>query len=62
MFADDTAVVSDTTRGLQHQFDLLAKHANALDLSVNLERSNIVIFLMKDASQAMDIGFRKSLG
>ena len=44
LFADDIAVLSDTPRGLQTQLDILASNANALDLSVNLEKSNIIVF------------------
>ena len=32
------------TVGLQHQLNLLARNADALDLTVNLEKSNIVVF------------------
>ena len=36
--------ISYTPIGLQHQLNLLARNADALDLTVNLEKSNIVVF------------------
>ena len=44
LFADDVALVSDTPRGLQNQLDVLARNSDALDLSVNLDKSNIIVF------------------
>ena len=44
LFADDVVLVSDTPRGLQNQLDLLVKNADALDLTVNLEKTPIVVF------------------
>ena len=44
LFADDVALFSDTPRGLQNQLDNLMHSADAMDLTVNLEKSNIVVF------------------
>ena len=37
-------LLSDTIVGLQNQLDVLCKNATALELQVNLDKSNIVIF------------------
>ena len=34
-----------STAGLQHQLNLLARNADSLDLTVNLEKSNNVVFM-----------------
>ena len=44
LFADDVVFLSYTPVGLLHQLNLLARNADALDLTVNLEKSNIVVF------------------
>ena len=44
LFADDVLLLSYTPVGLQHQLNLLARNADALDLTVNLEKLNIVVF------------------
>ena len=44
LFADDVVLFSYTPLDLQHQLNLLARNADALDLTVNLEKSNIVVF------------------
>ena len=44
LFADDIVLLSDTTVGLQNQLDVLARNCARLDLHVNLDKSNIVIF------------------
>lgn len=44
LFADDIILLSDTVTGLQNQLNVLAQKATALDLHVNMEKSNIVIF------------------
>ena len=44
LFADDVVLLSYTPVGLQHQLNLLARNAESLDLTVNLEKSNIVVF------------------
>ena len=44
LFADDVVLLSYTVVGLQHQLNMLAKNADCLDLTVNLEKSNIVVF------------------
>ena len=44
LFADDVALTSDTPGGLQTQINILYDTAQRLDLEVNLEKSNIVVF------------------
>ena len=44
LFADDVALISDSIIGLQTQLNILFKTAKRLDLIVNLEKSNIVVF------------------
>ena len=45
LFADDKVVLlSDTIVGLQNQLDVFARNCARLDLHVNLDKSNIVIF------------------
>ena len=44
LFADDIVLLSDTIVGLQNQLDVLARNALNLDLHVNLDKTNIVIF------------------
>ena len=44
LFADDIVLLSDTIVGLQNQLDVLARNALKLDLHVNLDKTNIVIF------------------
>ena len=44
LFADDIVLLSDTIVGLQNQLDVLARNCARLDLYVNLDKSNIVIF------------------
>ena len=44
LFADDIVLLSDTIVGLQNQLDVLARNCARLDLHVNLDKSNIVIF------------------
>ena len=44
LLADDIVLLSDTIVGLQNQLDVLARNAMKLDLDVNLEKTNIVIF------------------
>ena len=44
LFADDIVLLSDTILGLQNQLDVLARNCARLDLYVNLDKSNIVIF------------------
>ena len=45
LFTDDIILLSDTIVGLQNQLNVLCKHATALELQVNLDKSNIVIFI-----------------
>ena len=44
LFADDVVLLSYTPVGLQNQPNLLARNADSLDLTVNFEKSNIVVF------------------
>ena len=44
LFEDDIVLLSDTIVGLQNQLDVLARNCARLDLHVNLDKSNIVIF------------------
>lgn len=44
LFADDVALIADSVVGLQCQINTLAETANRLNLIVNLEKSNIVVF------------------
>ena len=44
LFADDIVLLSDTIVGLQNQLDVLARNGARLDLHVNLDKPNIVIF------------------
>ena len=44
LFADDIVLLSDTVTGLQNQLDVLARNCARLDLHVNWDKSNIVIF------------------
>jgi len=44
LFADDIALLSDSIVGLQTQLNILYRVAERLDLVVNLEKSNIVVF------------------
>ena len=44
MFADDIALFSSTTVGLQNQLNVLYEIANRLGLLVNLKRTKIVVF------------------
>ena len=44
LFADDVALMSDTIAGLQKQVDVLFNCCQQLDLFVNLDKSNIVVF------------------
>ena len=44
LFADDVALVSTTVIGLQQQLNILCDTAKKLDLIVNLQKSNIIVF------------------
>ena len=44
LFADDVVLFSDSIIGLQTQLNVLYRTATRLDLIVNLEKSNIVVF------------------
>jgi hypothetical protein len=44
LFADDVALLSDSIIGLQTQLNILYAAAKRLDLIVNLDKSNIVVF------------------
>ena len=44
LFADDIILLSDTFIGLQHQLNNLQQQADKLNLTVNLDKSNILVF------------------
>ena len=44
LFADDVVLFSDSVFGLQTQLNVLFNTAKHLDLIVNLDKSNIVVF------------------
>ena len=44
LFADDVVLVSDTVVGLQCQLNILYNVASKLDLIVNLDKSNVIVF------------------
>ena len=44
LFADDIVLLLDTIVGLQNQLDVLARSCTRLDLHVNLDKSNMMIF------------------
>ena len=44
LFADDVVLLSDSVFGLQTQLNVLFNTAKRLDLIVNLDKSNIVVF------------------
>ena len=44
LLADDVALLSETVVGLQRQLDNLQNAASALELKVNMKKSNIVVF------------------
>jgi len=44
LFADDVVLLAYTPVGLQNQPNLLARNAESLDLTVNFEKSSIVVF------------------
>lgn len=44
LFADDVDLISDSIIGLQTQLNILYNTSKRLDLVVNLEKSNVVVF------------------
>ena len=44
MFADDTCLVSDTIQGLQRKLDILQQQCIRLGLTVNIEKTKIMVF------------------
>ncbi|XP_025113041.1 uncharacterized protein LOC112575401 [Pomacea canaliculata] len=44
LFADDVALVSNTAIGLQNQLNLLKQEADRLKLTVNLDKTNVIVF------------------
>ena len=46
LFADDIILLSDTVVGLQNQLSALKQEADRLDLVVNLEKTNVMVFRM----------------
>ena len=44
LFADDVILLSDTVAGLQNQLNMLKRQSDCMDLTVNLEKTNIMVF------------------
>ena len=44
LYADDLALISDTVFGLQRQLNILADYCEAWGLTVNIEKTNIIVF------------------
>ena len=44
LFADDVILISDSIVGLQRQLDTLNKYSNEWKLTVNMEKTKVVIF------------------
>ncbi len=44
LFADDVILVSDVISGLQKQLNILEKYADTWGLTVNLDKTHIVVF------------------
>ena len=44
LYADDLALTSDTVFGLQRQLNILADYCEAWGLTVNIEKTNIIVF------------------
>jgi hypothetical protein len=46
LFADDVVLLSDTIVGLQNQLTILKEEADRLQLTVNLDKTNVMVFRM----------------
>ena len=44
LFADDIVLLPDTAAGLQNQLNILYSSSGTLELKINLEKSNIIVF------------------
>ena len=44
MFADDIVLTSDTVNGLQNQLNIIFQASKDLGLSLNLEKSKVIVF------------------
>ena len=44
LYADDTVIMAESEVDLQRALDALAEYCNLWDLTVNLEKTNVVIF------------------
>ena len=44
LFADDLVLISGTPKGLQNQLNILERESNKLNLVVNIDKTNIVVF------------------
>ena len=44
MFADDIVLLADTEKGLQESLNRLDKFCSNWDLSINIEKTKIVVF------------------
>ena len=56
LFADDVILLSNTIVGLQNQLDSLKREADRLYLTVNLEKTNIMVFRMGGHLAARESG------
>jgi hypothetical protein len=55
LFADDVILMSCTAIGLQHQLNVLREEADRLQLRVNLDKTNIIVFRMGGYLSAREI-------
>jgi hypothetical protein len=46
LFADDVVLLADTIVGLQNQLNVLKEEADRLQLTVNLDKTNVMVFRM----------------
>ena len=44
LFADDIAPLLETVTGLQNQLNILYRSSENLKLTINLDKSNIIVF------------------
>ena len=44
LFADDIVLMSDTSRGLQNQLDVLSSACKDLFLHINTDKTNVMVF------------------
>ena len=53
LFADDVILLSDTIVGLQNQLDNLKREADRLYLTINLDKTNVTVFLLAISEKAV---------